>query len=354
MIDSRGIVARGGSGGEGSVSFRREKYIPFGGPDGGDGGDGGSVFLVASPNTIDLSLTGAQKEFVAEDGHRGAGWRRRGKNGQDLAVSVPVGTMVVAKDDAGEDRLLADLIVAGQTCLVARGGRGGSGNVRFATAVNQAPETAGRGTPGEERRIVLELKLITDICIIGQPNSGKSTLLTAISGARPEIADYPFTTRRPVLGVIPGGERDYIAVEIPGLVAGARLGKGLGNGFLRHVERTGLLIYLLDGSSPAVVDDLKVLDEELTAREGLARKPRLVAVNKTDLAEVQARLPVIKACLAPILAETEVTVCYISALTGQGVSEVVKKALAIVDRASETEEAAAQAEVAVFRPKPQR
>jgi len=354
MIDYREILVGGGSGGDGSVSFRREKYIPFGGPDGGDGGDGGSVSVVASANTLDLSLTGPQREFLAEDGHRGTGWRRRGKNGEDLFISVPVGTIVLAKDAAGEEKLLADLKAPGQSCLVAKGGRGGSGNVRFATAVNQAPETAGRGAPGEERHVALELKLLSDVCIVGQPNSGKSTLLAAISRARPEIADYPFTTRQPVLGVMPGGERDHIVAEMPGLVAGAHLGKGLGNGFLRHVERTGLIMYLLDGCSPALVDDLRVLDKELAVREDLVRKPRVVAVNKTDLAEVQARLSEIKECLAPALTELCVPAFYISAISGQGVSELFRKALAMVDRAREAEEETAQPRVAVFRPKPQR
>jgi len=354
MRDRRGIVLRGGCGGDGCVSFRREKYIPFGGPDGGDGGDGGNVIVVASSNVVDLSLTGWQKEYVAGDGHRGRGWRKHGKKGDDLAISVPVGTMVFTETASEEEILLADLREQGQSFLVVKGGRGGLGNVHFTTAVNQAPEIASKGKPGEGRCIILELKLITDICIVGQPNSGKSTLLAAVSRARPEIADYPFTTRQPVLGVMPGDRRDYIVAEIPGLVEGAHLGKGLGNGFLRHVERTGLLIYLLDGSSPAVLDDVRTLDREIAVQEGLSRKPKVVVVNKIDLPEVQAHLPEIKKSLAPILPELGAPVFYISAVSGQAVLELLRKAVAMVDQASQDGERTAQSQVAVFRPKPRR
>ena len=226
MIYKREIRVGGGRGGDGYVSFRREKYVPFGGPDGGDGGNGGSVVVIASPNMVDLGLMGWQKEFVAGNGRRGSGWRKRGKRGEDLAISVPVGTMVFTKSDLGAEILLADLSTPGQKVLVAKGGRGGRGNARFATAVNQAPEIASKGASGEVRHIVLEVKLITDICIVGHPNSGKSTLLSAISRAKPEIADYPFTTRQPILGVIPDDRRDFIVAEIPGLVEGAHIGKG--------------------------------------------------------------------------------------------------------------------------------
>ncbi|MEE8620373.1 MAG: GTPase ObgE, partial [Dehalococcoidia bacterium] len=267
----------GGRGGDGCVSFRREKYIPFGGPDGGDGGDGGRVVIVANPNVVDLSLTGRKKEFVAGNGCRGSSWRKRGKKGDDLAISVPIGTMVSLKADSGEEILLADLRAHGQKVMVAKGGRGGLGNARFATAANQAPEIASKGESGEERLIVLEVKLIADICIVGHPNSGKSTLLSNISRAKPEIAAYPFTTRQPILGVIPDIRREFIIAEIPGLVKGAHLGKGLGNEFLRHAERTRLIIYLLDGSSPTVIDDLSTLEEEIDLYKGLAYKPKIVA-----------------------------------------------------------------------------
>jgi len=350
MIYKREIVVGGGCGGDGCVSFRREKYVPFGGPDGGDGGDGGSVVVVASPNMVDLGLMGRKKEFVAGNGRRGGGWRKHGKKGEALTISVPVGTMIFTRADSGEEILLADLSTPGQKVLVAKGGRGGLGNARFATAVNQAPEIASKGESGEERHIVLEVKLITDICIVGHPNSGKSTLLSAVSRAKPEIADYPFTTRQPILGVMPDDRRDFIVAEIPGLVEGAHLGKGLGNESLRHAERTKLLIYLLDGSSPTIIDDLSTLDKEIALYKGLAHKPKIVAVNKIDLPEVQARLPAVKQRFAKL----GMPVFYISAVSGQAVLELVRKAMEMVDQASQDEEIASQAQITVFRPKPRK
>jgi GTP-binding protein len=350
MIYRKEITVIGGCGGDGCVSFRREKHVPFGGPDGGDGGDGGNVVVVANPNLVDLSVLGRKKEFVAGNGRRGGGGRKRGKKGEDLAISVPVGTMVFTKAESGEEIPLADLRSLGQKVLVAKGGRGGLGNARFATAVNQAPEIAGKGTPGEERHIILEVKLITDICIVGHPNSGKSTLLSAISRAKPEIADYPFTTRQPILGVMPDNRRDFIIAEIPGLVEGAHLGKGLGNEFLRHAERTKLLIYLLDGSSPTVIDDFSTLDKEIALYKGLAQKPKIVAVNKVDLPEVQARLPEVKQRLAKL----GVPVFYISAVSGQAVLELTRKAMEMAEQASHDEEIVSQAQIAVFRPKPRK
>jgi len=293
---------------------------------------------------------GRQREFVAGNGHWGGGWRKRGKKGEDLAISVPVGTMVFTKAASGEEILLADLRNPGQKVVVAKGGRGGLGNARFATAVHQAPQIASKGGSGEKRYIILEVKLITDICIIGHPNSGKSTLLSAISRAKPEIADYPFTTRQPILGVVADDRRDFVVAEIPGLVEGAHLGKGLGNEFLRHVERTKLLICLLDGSSPTVIDDISTLDKEIALYKSFAHKLKIVAVNKIDLPEVQARLPEVK----PYLAKLGMPVFYISAVSGQAVLELVKKAMEMVDQASQDEEIISQAQIAVFRPKPRK
>jgi GTP-binding protein len=256
--------------------------------------------------------------------------------------------MVFTKADSGEEILLADLETPGRKVLVAKGGRGGLGNARFATAANQAPERASKGKSGEERYIILELKPITDICIVGHPNSGKSTLLSVISRAKPEIADYPFTTRQPILGVMPDSRRDFIVAEIPGLVEGAHLGKGLGNEFLRHAERTRLLIYLLDGSSPTVIDDLSTLEKEIALYKGLAHKPKIVAVNKVDLPEVQARLPVLRQNFDKL----GVPLFYISAVSGQAVLELVRKAMEMVDQASQDEERISQAQITVFRPKP--
>jgi GTP-binding protein len=350
MVYKKEIIVKGGDGGNGCVSFRREKYVPFGGPDGGDGGKGGDVVIVASTNIVDLGLMRRKKEFIAVNGHHGGGWQKRGKKGEDLAISVPVGTMVFTKAKTGEEILLADLSTPGQNVLVAKGGWGGLGNARFATAVNQAPETASNGESGEKRYIILEVKLITDICIIGHPNSGKSTLLSAISRAKPEIAGYPFTTRQPILAVIADNRREFIVAEIPGLVEGAHLGKGLGNAFLRHVERTRLLIYLLDGSLPTVIDDLGTLDKEIALYKSLSQKPKIVAVNKVDLPEVQAHLPQLKRYFSRL----EVPVFYISALSGQAVLELTRKAMEMVDQASRDEEIISQAQIAIFRPKPRK
>jgi GTP-binding protein len=258
--------------------------------------------------------------------------------------------VIFAGDISGQERLLVDLRAPGQRVVAAKGGRGGLGNARFATAVNQAPGIASKGGSGEERCIILEVKLITDISIVGPPNSGKSTLLSAISRARPEIADYPFTTREPMLGVMLGDKRDFIVAEIPGLVAGAHSGKGLGNEFLRHVERTKLLIYLLDGSSPSVIDDLGTLDREIALYKDLSHKTKIVAVNKMDLPEVQASLPAIKWCFAKV----GVPVFYISAVSGEAVLELTRKAMEMVEEASRNEGMISQAQIAIFRPKPRK
>ncbi len=340
-----------GSGGDGCVSFRREKYIPFGGPDGGDGGYGGDVIIIARSDAVDLSSLQGQNRFVAENGRRGEGGRKRGKKGEDLAISVPAGTTVFTKSGYGEDIFLADLCTFGQKIVVARGGMGGLGNARFATARRQAPEIASKGEHGEKRYIIIELKLITDICIIGRPNSGKSTLLSAISRARPEIANYPFTTRQPILGVISDDRRNFIVAEIPGLVQGAHLGKGLGNEFLRHVERTRLLIYLLDGSSTTVWDDLSQLDIEIDYyRHDLSRKPKIVSVNKIDLPEVQTRLPEIRQNFNKL----GLPVFYISAFSGQAVLQLVQKATEMVVKTRQDEKIMSQAQIKVFHPKPRK
>jgi len=319
-----------------------------------DGGGGGNVITLSDPNLVDLDLLGRRKEFVAESGHRGGSGRKRGKKGEDLVISVPLGTVVFTRGKSGEETNLADLRTPWQEVLVAKGGRGGLGNARFTTAVHQAPEIAGKGQSGEERHILLDVKVITDICIVGAPNSGKSTLLAAISKAKPEIADYPFTTRQPVLGVMSGDRRDFIVAEIPGLVEGAHLGKGLGNDFLRHAERTRLLIYLLDGSSPTIVDDLRILDKEVSSYNGLAQKPKVVAVNKVDMPEVQARLAELRPRLAPVLSGLGVPVFYISAVSGQAVLELTRKAMEMVEQAGPGEETISPAQIAVFRPKPRR
>jgi len=350
MIYKKGIRVVGGRGGDGCVSFRREKYVPFGGPDGGDGGVGGDVVIVCDPNLPDLSRLGRRKEFAAGDGHRGEHSRKRGRKGKDLGISVPVGTMVFAGATSEQEVLLEDLKTPDQRILAAKGGRGGLGNARFATAVNQAPRIAGKGESGEQRDIMLEVKLVTDVCIVGPPNSGKSTLLAAVSKAKPEIADYPFTTRQPTLGVMPGGSRDFIVAEIPGLVEGANSGKGLGNDFLRHAERTKLLILLLDGSSSTVLHDLDILYTEIALYKDLSSKARIVAVNKVDLAEVRARLPAMRRDFASI----GVAIFYISAVSGEAVLELTRKVTEMVEQTNREEEMIDRPQIAVFRPKPRK
>ncbi|MFU8796114.1 MAG: Obg family GTPase CgtA [Dehalococcoidia bacterium] len=345
------VSVSGGAGGDGCVSFRREKYVPFGGPDGGDGGDGGSVIVVASRDVGDLSFMRRWSELRAGNGGRGRGWRKKGKNGEDLTIQVPVGTRVLCGTGHGLETELADLDAAGQEVVVARGGRGGVGNSRFATAVNQAPEVAGQGEAGEERCIVLELRPATDICIIGKPNSGKSTLLSAVTGARPEIASYPFTTREPVLGIISGDRDVFVVAEIPGLVAGAHLGKGLGNAFLRHAERTGVLILLLDGTSPNMMDDLSELEREIAEYGcGLARKPRIVAANKLDLPEAEEHVSRIR----PELEALGMPVFYICASGGRGVPGLVGKAKEMAKKSGEAEQTDTPGQMAVFRPRPKK
>ena len=349
MIISVEISARSGCGGDGIIHFRREKFIPRGGPDGGNGGNGGNVLLKASSRVIDLGLLKQRRRFIAEDGGRGGGSCKHGRKGRDLTISVPLGTTVFVKVN-GEELFLADLTTEAGEILVAKGGRGGLGNTCFATAVNQTPEIATKGKSGEEQYLILKLKLLTDICIIGLPNSGKSTLLTAISEAKPKIAGYPFSTREPVLGVIQNYRSSFVVAEIPALVEGAHAGRGLGNEFLCHAERTKVIIYLLDGTSFTVADDLETLNKELLSyNSDLLNKPYIVAVNKVDLPEVNARLPEIKQSLSRL----DLPVFFISAYTGNGVSELAVKAVEMVEEVSKIKEAILP-EVGIFHPKPRK
>jgi GTP-binding protein len=346
-VDRVEIIVGGGKGGDGIVSFRREKFVPFGGPDGGDGGDGGNVYITAGRNVTTLGYFRRKRRFKALSGKSGGGQKKHGAKGDDLVIEVPLGTMVFIKEN-GQEVLLADLSQHGQKVLVAKGGSGGLGNVHFATSRNQAPRIATKGGYGEEHCLILDLKLIADVGIIGYPNVGKSTLLAAVSEAKPKIADYPFTTREPALGVVEIGMEAFVLAEIPGLIDGAHLGKGLGHDFLRHAERTKVLLHLLDGSSPSIIDDVKNLNMELALyKPSLAEKPQLVAVNKIDLPQVQARLPEIK----QLFSSLGMRVFFISAITKQGVSELVSEMAEILERVREAT-AASETPVAVFRPKP--
>jgi len=306
---------------------------------------------MARHDVSDLGFIRRRNAFRAGDGGRGRGWRKRGKRGEDLTIVVPIGTMVIWGSDPGQETVLADLSADEQEVVVARGGRGGPGNARFATAVNQAPEVAGKGAAGEERRVILEVKPVTDICIIGHPNSGKSTLLSKITRARPDIAAYPFTTREPVVGVLAGDREVFVVAEIPSLVGGAHLGKGLGNAFLRHTERAGVLILLLDGSSPAILEELSQLETEI-AEYGcsLEHKARILAVNKLDLPEAQEHVSKV----SPQLDELAVPVFYISAASGQGVLELVDRAKDMVEDCRGAEQPFSPPQIAVVRPRPRK
>ncbi|MCC5862849.1 MAG: GTPase ObgE [Gammaproteobacteria bacterium] len=284
FVDEATIRVQAGNGGHGCLSFRREKYVPRGGPDGGDGGAGGSVFLVADSAINTLADFRVQRRYRAESGQAGAGREKTGRSGVDLQVAVPAGT-VVRDVDTGE--LLGDLAKDGQSLCVARGGRGGLGNTRFKSSINRAPRQITQGQPGEGRHLLLELKLLADVGLLGLPNAGKSTLIRAVSAARPRVADYPFTTLHPHLGVVRvGAHRSFVMADIPGLIEGAAEGAGLGHRFLRHLQRTRLLLHVLDVApldGDPVAHARTVIDELARYGEGLAERPRWLVLNKCDL-----------------------------------------------------------------------
>src|SRR5579859_5964349 len=281
-IDEARIWVKAGDGGNGIVSFRREKFVPFGGPDGGDGGRGGSVYLVARQGISTLLDFSRQRHFTADRGGAGRGARQHGKAGEDLELGVPPGTRV-----SSDDGLSADLLRPGDRVMVARGGRGGLGNTHFATSTQRAPRIAQRGEPGEERALDLELKTIAQAALIGEPNAGKSSMLAATSAAKPQIGDYPFTTLSPNLGVAEApsdSDEVFVLADIPGLIAGAHTGAGLGHRFLRHVERAPILVHVVDASRPDVLDAYRTVRDELEAyKPELAQKPEIIAANKVDL-----------------------------------------------------------------------
>jgi len=286
FVDEAEIVVIGGDGGNGCLSFRREKYVPRGGPDGGDGGNGGSVILQADPSVSTLLEFRYQRHHRGQRGRHGEGSNKTGRSGEDRVVMVPVGTVVM---DADRVRVLADLDHAGATFVGAQGGRGGRGNARFATSTNRAPTRHDPGAPGEERSLRLELKLLADVGLIGLPNAGKSTLISRISAAHPKIADYPFTTLEPHLGVVDRGDyRSFVVADIPGLIEGAHQGAGLGLRFLKHVERCSLLLHLVDptGSMGDPLAALDTIDEELRQYGSeLGRKPQILVITKADAAQ---------------------------------------------------------------------
>ncbi|HEY2924680.1 MAG TPA: GTPase ObgE [Candidatus Eisenbacteria bacterium] len=288
FADRASIEVVAGRGGSGSVSFRREKYVPKGGPDGGDGGDGGSVILAVNEHLRTLLDFQFRARFVAQSGAHGSGNKKSGRSGQDLRVQVPPGTIVT---DAESGAVLADLVEPGAEFVAARGGRGGRGNARFATSTRQAPRKSEPGRPGEERKLNLELRLIADVGIVGFPNVGKSTLLARVSAARPKIADYPFTTLEPHLGLVRvREEQSFVMADLPGLIEGAHQGKGLGHEFLRHIQRTRTLLMLIDSASEDPAGDMEKLNRELREySEDLTRKPTVVAMSRSDIGIQDAR-----------------------------------------------------------------
>jgi GTPase len=296
FVDEVDIHVFAGDGGRGCLSFRREKYVPRGGPDGGDGGHGGSVFVVATPTKNTLVDFRFHPEFKADRGQHGQGSNRTGQTAEDLEIPVPIGTLIFEKHpEDGRLTLLADLAEEGQRVLVAQGGRGGRGNARFVSSTNRAPRRTEPGLPGDERLLHLELKLLADVALLGFPNAGKSTLISRISAARPKIADYPFTTLQPNLGVVLlSDDRSFVVADVPGLIEGAHEGHGLGYQFLRHVERTKVLIHLVDVSSASGRDpaeDFDTINEELRLFDPkVAAKPQIVAANKIDALDDPSRL----------------------------------------------------------------
>ena len=325
FLDLAKVHLRSGSGGNGCVSFRREKFVEFGGPDGGDGGHGGDVVAEAVEGLNTLIDFRYQQHFFARNGRPGEGSQRTGASGADIVLRVPVGTEIIDED---EETLIADLTEVGQRVVLARGGNGGFGNLHFKTATNRAPARANPGQPGVERIVWLRLKLIADAGLLGMPNAGKSTFLAATSNARPKIADYPFTTLVPNLGVVGVDEVEFVVADIPGLIEGASEGRGLGDQFLAHVERCAVLLHLVDGTAADPVQDHATIIAELEAYGGaLAEKPRITVLNKIDAMDPEQRTE-IRAALeeasgGPVLP--------MSGATGEGVTEVLRALRARID-----------------------
>ena len=346
FYDEAKIYVKSGDGGDGMISFRREKYVPMGGPNGGDGGDGGDIIFTVDPNVNSLVRFHKQVHFRAEDGVDGNPKRQTGATGDDLVLEVPPGTTI---RDAESGELLADLISPEQTITLLKGGNGGRGNARFASSTNQAPRIAERGEPGKERWLYLELKLIADVGIVGVPNAGKSTLLSVVSAARPKIAAYPFTTLQPNLGVVEvGAGQTMVLADIPGLIEGAASGVGLGHDFLRHVERTRVLIHLLDGAAKDPLEEWAMINQELAMYDvHMEDKPQLVVLNKMDLPDAQAWEPLIEERIE----EEGYPFHAISAVTGEGVQEMLYRVYEMLQEAPDpTLYDATEDELTVIRP----
>ena len=325
FLDLAKVYIRSGAGGNGCVSFRKEKFVEFGGPDGGDGGNGGDVIAEAVDGLNTLIDFRYQQHFFADNGQPGMGSSRTGKSGEDIILRVPVGTEIIDED---EETLIADLTEVGQRIVLAKGGNGGWGNLHFKSATNQAPRRANPGQEAVERTLWLRLKLIADVGLLGMPNAGKSTFLAATSNARPKIADYPFTTLVPNLGVVGVDNVEFVVADIPGLIEGASEGRGLGDMFLGHVERCAVLLHLIDGTSGDPVNDMETIIGELEAYGGdLADKPRITVLNKIDTLDAEER-----EFLKEELEEaTEGPVMLMSGVSGEGVTDVLRALRSKID-----------------------
>ncbi len=332
FLDLCKVYIRSGGGGSGCVSFRREKFIEFGGPDGGDGGNGGSVWVETVDGLNTLIDFRYQQHFFAKSGQQGMGSQRTGKTGDDIVLRVPVGTEIIDED---EETIIADLTEVGQRVLLAKGGNGGWGNLHFKSSTNRSPTRANPGQEGIERTIWLRLKLIADAGLVGLPNAGKSTFLAAVSNARPKIADYPFTTLVPNLGVVGVDGREFVMADIPGLIEGASEGRGLGTQFLAHVERCSVLLHLVDGTSETVVEDYETIVTELDAyAEELGSKPRIVALNKIDALDDET----IEEHRAALREASGMDVAVISGATNKGLQEVLRAIYAQIQAAKVVDE----------------
>lgn len=350
MLDKIEIKLKAGDGGRGAVTFRHEKFVPYGGPYGGDGGRGGSIIIRADDSLSSFRAFKHRRVFKAENGQPGMSKNKHGRDGADLILPVPQGTLVFRKSESGEEDLLADLEKNGQEAVAARGGNGGYGNTHFATPTNQTPHIAQPGIPGQEVAVILELRLIADVGIIGYPNVGKSSLLAVLSAAKPKIAEYPFTTLEPELGVVKVNSKSFVLAEIPGLIEGAHSGKGLGHEFLRHAIRTKALIHLLDGSSASPLDDMIRVNNELALFDAtLAKRQQVVVINKVDLPHVKARADE----LTSSFKDADIAPIFISACEKIGLAELVKETWKLLEAASIRDKVIMPAvPTRVFRPKP--
>jgi len=351
VFDRAKILVRSGKGGNGLASFRREKFVPFGGPDGGDGGDGGDVILLTERNEDTLKKYILKNTYVAESGKPGQRQKKHGKSGKDLILKIPPGTIITDETDPDNPFMIADMDTEGESLVLVKGGKGGIGNTHFASSTNQAPRLASIGEQQQEKIVKLELKLIADVGIIGLPNAGKSSLLAASSSAKPRVADYPFTTLEPSLGTVVKDNSTFVMADIPGLIEGAAEGKGLGHEFLRHVVRTKILIHLIDGSSENPLDDFNIINRELERYDAeLLYKNQIIVINKIDKTETESKVSeIIRA-----FATKGINPLFISALTGEGVDGLLDKVDRQLVKITATEPVVSKVPQVVMRPEPTR